>query len=38
MRSTGLSLMPENLEEAITPEAMRDLIAYIKTWRDVEGK
>jgi len=38
VRSTGLSLMPEGLEQALSPEALRDLIAYIRNWRDVEGK
>jgi putative heme-binding domain-containing protein len=29
IRNTGLSLMPEGLEAAITPEQMADLIAYL---------
>jgi len=31
MRASGLSLMPEGLEQAIPPEAMADLIAFLKT-------
>jgi putative membrane-bound dehydrogenase-like protein len=31
LASTGLSLMPENLETAITPAAMADLIAYVRS-------
>jgi putative heme-binding domain-containing protein len=38
VRSSGLSLMPEGLEQVLPPEALRDLIAYIRNWRDVEGK
>lgn len=38
LQSTGKSLMPDGLESAITPEAMADLIAYLKNWRDLAGK
>lgn len=31
MRSTGRSLMPENMESAISPEQMADLIEYLTT-------
>jgi len=31
IRATGLSLMPDGLEGAITPQAMADLIAYLKS-------
>ena len=30
MRSTGTSLMPEGLETGITPQQMRDLIAFLQ--------
>jgi putative heme-binding domain-containing protein len=33
MTSTGLSLMPENLESAIDPAAMADLIRYLRNLR-----
>jgi len=38
IRSTGQSLMPEGLDQALTPEMVRDVIAYVRNWRDVEGK
>lgn len=31
LRATGLSLMPEGLEQGIEPQAMADLIAYLKS-------
>ncbi|PYJ00879.1 MAG: hypothetical protein DME25_19575, partial [Verrucomicrobia bacterium] len=31
IRATGLSLMPEGLEQAITPQDLSDLIAYLNT-------
>jgi len=31
IRATGLSLMPEGLEQAISPQAMADLIAFLKS-------
>ena len=31
IRATGLSLMPDGLEGAISPQAMADLIAYLKS-------
>jgi putative heme-binding domain-containing protein len=31
LRATGLSLMPEGLEQRIPPQAMADLIAYLKS-------
>lgn len=33
MRSTGLSLMPENLETQLVPQDMADLIAYLQRLR-----
>ncbi len=30
LKSTGISLMPEGLEAAMTPQALADLIAYLK--------
>ncbi len=33
MASTGLSLMPEGLEKDISPEAMADLLAYLRSLR-----
>ncbi len=37
LKSTGVSLMPTGFETTIRPAAMRDLIAYIKQWRYLEG-
>src|SRR5207237_1641679 len=31
LRASGLSLMPEGLEQAITPGEMSDLLAYVRT-------
>jgi putative heme-binding domain-containing protein len=31
IRAIGLSLMPDGLEQAITPQDMADLIAYLKS-------
>ncbi|QDV69369.1 Cytochrome c [Rosistilla carotiformis] len=36
-RTTSVSLMPEGFEQQISPEQMRDLIAYIKNWRYLSG-
>jgi putative membrane-bound dehydrogenase-like protein len=33
LKSTGISLMPEGLEVAMTPQALADLIAYLKIVR-----
>jgi len=33
LKSTGISLMPEGLEAAMTPQALADLIAYLKLAR-----
>ncbi|MBK8092934.1 MAG: c-type cytochrome [Verrucomicrobiaceae bacterium] len=33
LKSTGTSLMPEGLEAALTPQALADLIAYLKAKR-----
>jgi len=33
LRADGVSLMPEGLERDIPPQAMADVIAYIKGWR-----
>ncbi len=37
MRSSGVSLMPEGLEKAISIEQMGDLIKFLKDWRLIEG-
>jgi putative membrane-bound dehydrogenase-like protein len=37
IRASGLSLMPEGLEQAITPQALADLIAWIKAPTAVAG-
>ncbi len=37
LRSNGLSLMPEGLEQNITPQQMADLIRFIKNWRYIQG-
>lgn len=33
LRATGVSMMPEGFENQLPPEAMRDLIGYLKRWR-----
>jgi putative membrane-bound dehydrogenase-like protein len=33
VRSSGLSLMPEGLEKAMTPQDVADLIRFLKDWR-----
>jgi putative heme-binding domain-containing protein len=33
MESTGLSLMPEGLEAGLTPQQLRDLIAFLQKRR-----
>jgi putative membrane-bound dehydrogenase-like protein len=33
IRSTGRSLMPEGLEKELSPQALADLIAFLKNWR-----
>jgi putative membrane-bound dehydrogenase-like protein len=37
LRATGVSLMPEGLEVQIDPQAMADLISFIKNWRYLDG-
>jgi putative heme-binding domain-containing protein len=37
-RATGVSMMPEGFENQISPEAMRDLVAYLKRWRLLSGE
>jgi putative membrane-bound dehydrogenase-like protein len=37
VHATGLSMMPEGFENQLSPEAMRDLIAYLKRWRLATG-
>lgn len=37
LRSTGVSLMPEGLEQNIPVQAMADLIRFIKEWRFLES-
>ena len=31
IRATGVSLMPEGLEQGVTPQAIADLIAFLKS-------
>lgn len=31
IRATGISLMPDGLEQAMSPQAMADLIAFLKS-------
>ncbi len=38
LRSNGVSLMPEGLERDIPPQAMADLIAFIKGWRYLDSQ
>jgi putative heme-binding domain-containing protein len=38
LRSNGVSLMPEGLERDIPPQAMADLIAFIKGWRYLDNQ
>jgi putative heme-binding domain-containing protein len=38
LQSNGVSLMPEGLEKDIPPQAMADLIAFIKNWRYLDGR
>ena len=33
IRASGVSLMPEGLEQNIPPQAMADLLAFLKNWR-----
>ena len=37
LKATGISLMPEGLESQIDPQAMADLISFIKNWRYLDG-
>ncbi|HEV3167866.1 MAG TPA: c-type cytochrome, partial [Isosphaeraceae bacterium] len=36
--STGLSLMPEGLEQGVDPQAMADLIAYVRSLQAASGQ
>ncbi len=36
-KATGVSMMPDGLEAQIDPQAMADLIAFIKGWRYLDG-
>jgi putative heme-binding domain-containing protein len=38
LANNGVSLMPEGLEKEISPEAMADLISFIKNWRYLDGR
>jgi putative heme-binding domain-containing protein len=38
LKASGVSLMPDGLEKNIPPEAMADLLAYLKNWRYLDGK
>lgn len=33
LRATGVSMMPDGFETQLDPDAMRDLVAYLKSWR-----
>jgi putative heme-binding domain-containing protein len=35
--STGVSLMPEGLEQSVTVAEMADLLAFLKNWRYLDG-
>ena len=35
--SSGKSLMPDGMEQKITPQEMADLIAFLKNWRYLDG-
>ncbi len=37
MKATGVSLMPEGVESQIDPQAMADLIAFVKGWRYLDA-
>jgi len=37
LKATGVSMMPEGLETQIDPQAMADLITFIKGWRYLDG-
>jgi len=37
MQAAGVSLMPEGIESQIDPQAMADLIAFVKGWRYLDG-
>jgi hypothetical protein len=34
--TSGKSLMPEGLEQQISPQQMADLLLYLKTWRHAD--
>ena len=38
LQSSGLSLMPAGFETLISPEAMADLVAFLKNWRYLDGQ
>ena len=38
LKATGVSLMPDGLEKNIPPQAMADLLSYLKHWRYLDGK
>jgi len=38
IRSTGLSLMPEGLEQNLSLQDMADLLSFIKNWRYLDGQ
>ena len=37
LQSTGLSLMPDDLEKGITVAEMADLLSFLKNWRYLDG-
>jgi putative heme-binding domain-containing protein len=38
LRSTGVSLMPEGLEQNLSLQDMADLLSFIKNWRYLDGR
>jgi hypothetical protein len=38
IRSTGISLMPDGIEEQIDEQGMSDLVGYLKNWRYTGGE
>ncbi len=36
MRASGLSLMPDGLEKAVTVEQFADLVAFLRGWRELQ--
>jgi putative membrane-bound dehydrogenase-like protein len=38
VKASGMSLMPEGIEAQLDPQAMADLVSYIKNWRYAGGE